>query len=39
MIDLSQKNALFAHTTQQFCVLVSKNIVPLHRQTTNISLK
>ncbi len=32
MIDLSQKYALFAHTLQHFCMLVSKNAVPLHRQ-------
>ena len=39
MIDLSQKSALFAHTMRYFCMLVSKNTVPLHRQTTNLSLK
>ena len=35
MIDLCQKYTLFAHTTRQFYVLISKIIVPLHRQTTN----
>ena len=39
MIDLSQKYTLFAHTTWRFCVLVYKIIVPLHRQTTNLSLR